>query len=571
MVEAGFRTDPVTVEVIGNALLSIAEEMGEALVRAAYSDNIKERRDSSTAIFDPAGQTLAQAAHIPIHLGSFLGVVEAVLRRFPVSELRDGDMFIGNDPYAAGGTHLPDIVLTAPVFFEGRLVGFVTNLGHHADFFDRGEGRHIWQEGLRIPALRLVEAGRIREDLLELILLNCQLPRDRLGDLRAQIAANRLGIRRLRELCTRHGLETVLRAEQDLLDYTERRMRAALKVIPEGVYPFEDELDSNYLTEPIRLVLTVTRDREGIILDFSGCPPQGPHPFNMNLTATLATCYYALKTLVDPEIPPNAGLYRPIRVVAPAGTVVNCIEPAAVEARTQTCQRVVDLIYGALAPAIPDRVTAAHNGGNSSVSFHGIHPRTGRPFRYMETLGGGFGARGNKDGLDGVQVHVTNTSNLPIEALEHTYPLLVSRYELITDSGGPGRWRGGMGFVREIRVVEGEVFAGANITRIRSRPWGLFGGLPGAPQRAEVVRANGSVEPLPPGPEGRARIRLGPGDGLALITSGGGGYGDPKTRERWRVLQDLREGRISVRAAVEDYGLDPREIPAEVSDDNGNG
>ena len=349
----GAAVDAVTVEIIGSALLSVADEMGEALVRAAYSDNIKERRDSSTAIFDARGQTLAQAAHIPIHLGSLLGVVDAVLRRYPPGDIHEGDMFVGNDPYAAGGTHLPDIVMTAPVFHEGFLVGFVASVGHHADFFDRGEGRHVWQEGLRIPAIRVIEGGTLRRDLMDMILLNCQLPRERAGDFRAQFAVNHLGVSRIQEICSRHSVARVLAAGAALLDATEARMRGGLRRIPNGVYTFEDSLDPSYLDAPVRLEVTVTKEADHIRLDFSGCPPQGAHPFNMNWTATLATCYYALKTLVDPEIPANGGLYRAVTVSAPKGTIVNCQEPAAVGYRMQTCQRVVDLIYGALAPAIP--------------------------------------------------------------------------------------------------------------------------------------------------------------------------------------------------------------------------
>jgi len=556
MRPAEFQPDPITLEVTGNALVSVAEEMGEALVRSAYSDNIKERRDCSTAIFDARGRTLAQAAHIPIHLGSLLGVVEHLLRRYPVDEIREGDMFIGNDPYVAGGTHLPDIVITAPVFCNDRLVAFVANLGHHADFFDRGDGRHIWQEGLRIPVLRIMERGTLRQDLVDFILLNCQLPKERVGDFRSQIAANRLGVRRLQNIFAHYGMEQFSATIEELLNYTERRMRAGIRQIPTGTYGFEDFLDSNLFEpdEPLRLVVKVEKREDGLTLDFTGCPQQRSDPLNMNWTATLATCYYAVKTLVDPELPPNEGAYRPIEVIAPAGSILNCVEPAAVVARTETCQRVVDLIYGALADAIPERITAAHNGANSSIFFNGIHPRTGVRFQYSESVGGGFGARASKDGLDGVQVHITNTTNLPIEALESTYPLLVRRYELVTDSGGPGKWRGGMGFVRHIEVVDGELLGAAHATRRIVPPWGLFGGQPGGRQRVEILRANGSVEQFPIGLRGNLGVSLHPGDGLAITTSGGGGYGDPGRRDRWRVLKDLREGRISYRSAVDDYG-----------------
>ncbi|MBI3965844.1 MAG: hydantoinase B/oxoprolinase family protein [Chloroflexi bacterium] len=551
--------DPITVEVIGNALLSVVEEMGEALVRAAYSDNIKERRDDSTALFDAEGRLLAQAAHIPIHLGSLLGVVEAVVRRYRREDIHDGDIFLGNDAYEAGGTHLPDLVLTAPVFYQGRLIGFVANLGHHADFFDRGEGRHIWQEGLRIPAIRIVERGQIRQDVLDLILLNCQLPRERLGDLRAQIAANRLGSRRLGELCDEYGVALLFAAAGALLDATERRMRAGLRRIPDGVYTFTDYADGEYFETPLELRIRVTMRDGDVTLDFTGCPPQGPHPVNMQWTALLATCYYALKTLVDPEIPANSGLHRAVHVAAPPGTIVNCVAPAAVEYRVQTCQRVVDLIHGALAPALAEHVTAAHNGSNTALGFYGVNPRTGLPFRYWETVGGGFGARATKDGLDGVQVHITNTTNLPIEVLEATYPLLVRRYELAADSGGPGKWRGGLGVVRHIEVLEGDLAGGGRVTRVVVPPWGLFGGKPGGTHDVRVVRADGAVEEPLRATRALRRILCQPGDGLAFTTSGGGGYGEPKNRDRWRVRLDLREELISRRSAIEDYGLSPED------------
>jgi N-methylhydantoinase B len=553
--------DPITVEVVGSAFVSVAEEMGEALVRASFSDNIKERRDSSTAIFDARGRTLAQAAHIPIHLGSLLGVVECVLERYPVETLREGDMFIGNDPYTALGTHLPDIVVTAPIFYQGRLVAFAANLGHHQDFFDRGQHRHIWQEGLRIPPTRIMSAGEVVPEVLNLILVNCQLPDERIGDFRAQFAANRLAVRRVQELCDHYGVEHLFAALEELLDSTERRMRAGLREIPDGDYTFRDVLDNQYLEQPLELVVAISKRADEISLDFTGCPPQGEHPLNMNWTATLATVYYALKALVDPEIAPNAGLYRPIHVSAPPGTIVNCVAPAAVETRTQTCQRVVDLIHGALADALPRRVTAAHNGGNSGIGFWGVHPATGKPYAYMETLGGGFGARATKDGLDGVQVHITNTSNLPIEALETTYPLRVRRYELVTDSGGAGRFRGGMGFTREIELVDARATAQPNVSRVVVPPWGLFDGRPGGCQSAIARRVDGSPIDMPGGAAG-GPVKLGPGESLTVTTSGGGGYGDPRTRERALVLRDLREERISRQAAIEEYGLSAAEADA---------
>lgn len=539
--------DPITVEVIGNAVASIAEEMGETLIRAAYSTNIKERRDCSTVIFDAAGRTLYQAEHIPIHLGSLMGVIETILERYPAAEIHDGDVFIGNDAYTGGGTHLPDIVLASPVYYQGRLVGWVTNLAHHADFVDRGHA-HIFQEGLRIPPVRLQRAGELQQDILDLILLNCQVPRERRNDLRAQLAANRFGIRRFQALCEKYGLALLEQVFDELLDSAERRMRAGIKALPDGVYTFADEFDNDELTEPLRLRLRLQVQGERMLLDFADNPPQVRAGLNLVETALLATVYYAVKCVVDPQAPPNAGLFRPITVKAPYGSILNAAPPGAVNGRTNTCQRVVDLVHGALAKAVPERLTGACNGAVTSVIFTGINPRDGEFYVYLETLGGGFGARASKDGLDGVQVHVTNTSNLPVEGLESEYPLLVERYELVRDSGGPGRWRGGMGLRRQIRAVDHSCRVFISGTRRDSAPWGLAGGLAGGRYRIEP--GEGVVLPE------RGAGELHPGQSIAVVTPGAGGYGPPAQRDRAQVLRDLREDRLSLDAARAVYGID---------------
>jgi N-methylhydantoinase B len=546
-VTAAPALDPVTVEVIGNAVSSIVEEMGETLIRASYSTNIKERRDCSTALFDAKGRTLAQAEHIPIHLGSLMGIIEEVLSRYPISEITEGDTFAGNDAYTGGGTHLPDIVLATPVFFEGEIVAWATNLAHHADFVDRDHA-HIFQEGLRIPPVRLYRGGQLDKDLLEMILLNCQVPRERRLDLLAQMAANRLGIQRFQALCSKYGRDLVLAACDGLLDYAERRMRAGIESIPDGTYTFEDRFDSEELEGELSLRVKLDVRGDEMWLDFAGNPPQVRAGLNLVYTALLATVYYAVKTVTDPEAPPNAGLYRPIHVTAPPGSILNSVSPGAVNGRTSTCQRVVDLIHGALAPAIPDRVVAACNGANVSTTFSGVNPRTGEYYVYLETLGGGFGARATKDGLDGVQVHVTNTSNLPVEALEPEHPLVVERYELVDGSGGPGRWRGGLGLHRRIRAVDHECVLYVNSTRRLSGPWGLFGGMEGG-------RCQSLLDPGTPPLERGAGI-LQPGEAFSIVTPGAGGYGPPSERDRELVRRDLAEGTISKRVAREVYRLD---------------
>jgi N-methylhydantoinase B len=537
--------DPITVEIIGSAFSSIVEEMGMALIRASYSTNIKERRDCSTILFDAQGRTLAQAEHIPIHLGSLMGIVEEVVRRHPIETLDPGDMFIGNDAYTGGGTHLPDIVVVSPVFVDGRVVAFAANLSHHADFVDRGH-EHIYQEGLRIPPVKIFDRGVLREDILEFILLNCQVPHERLGDLRAQFAANRLGVRRFQALCDKYGVEIVRAAGDALLDYAERQTRRGIEQIPDGRYSFEDRFDNEELDdEELTLRVTVEVRGDEIFLDFRDNPSQVRAGLNMVWTALLATCYYAVKIVVDPTILPNAGMYRPIHVEATPGTIVNCSPPAAINGRTQTCQRVVDLILGALAQAVPERVIAACTGSNTSITFSGIDPRTGRYYSYLETIGGGFGARATKDGLDGVQTHVTNTSNLPVESLEVEYPLLVERYELVADSGGPGMWRGGLAIRRDIRVLDHVAAFRGSTSRRLSPPWGLFGGWPGG-------KASITVDGQPLGVSGRALLQ--PGQVVSVVTGGAGGYGDPQERDRDLVRRDLEDGKVSPEQARHAYG-----------------
>ena len=537
--------DPITVEVIGNALSSIVEEMGETLVRAAYSTNVKERRDSSTCLFDARGRTLCQAMHIPMHLGSLMGVVEHVTARHPVEEIQEGDVFVGNDAYTGGGTHLPDIVMMEPIFVDGAIVAWATNIAHHADFVDRGHA-HIYQEGLRIPPVRLYRQGRIVEDVRDLILLNCQVPRERLNDLRAQMAANRQGIQRFRALCEKHGTALVLAASDALLDYTERLTRAGIATIPAGVYEFEDRFDTDEIPDE-KTFRTRIEVRDGEMFLHFDSPPQVRAGLNLVWTGLLATVYYAVKTLVGAEIPANAGLFRPIHVSAPPGTMLNCAPPAAVNSRTQTCQRVVDLIHGALAPAIPERIIAACNGACVSSTFSGVDPRTGHFYVYLETIGGGSGARASKDGLDGVHVHITNTSNLPVEALEAEYPLLVERYALVDDSGGAGTWRGGLGIVRQIRAEGHDCHAFVHGARRRSSPWGLFGGLEGG--RCRIEWSPGVAPPV------GAQTFLEPGQSVSIITPGAGGYGDPRQRDPALVRRDLAEGTISATVARDVYGL----------------
>ena len=531
--DSAVKIDPITVEVIGSALASITEEMGEALVRASYSTNIKERRDCSTALFDVAGNTLCQAEHVPMHLGSFLGAIPAITSRFPIDTIRPGDAFIGNDAYEGGGTHLPDIVLAEPIFVDGKVVAWAINTAHHSDFADRGHA-HIYQEGLRIPPVRLYRKGELQEDIQRLFLLNCQVPHERISDLRAQIAANRLGVIRMQELCAKYGVETVLDAGDELMDYAERKMRAGISLIPDGTYSFDDIFDSESLDVPLPLSVTITVKGDEIALDFVS-PPQVRAGLNVVYTALLATVYYAIKTVVDPTVLPNAGLARPITVNAEEGTLLRCAHPAAVDGRITACQRVVDLIHGALAQVVPERVTAASNGSVAVASFDGRRPDGGL-WVYLETIGGGFGARYNKDGLDGVHVHMTNTSNLPVEALENEYPITLRRYELVDGSGGAGEFVGGMG-LRRVYRAEKACRVQVMGARLSTRPWGLEGGEPGASGHFSLNGVRSGFE--------KASVDLVAGDILEIVTPGAGGYGDPQARTLENRARDLREKRFA--------------------------
>jgi N-methylhydantoinase B len=532
--------DPITVEVIGSALASITEEMGEALVRASYSTNIKERRDCSTALFDRAGNTLCQAEHIPMHLGSFLETIPHITRRFAPDQIHPGDVFIGNDAYEGGGTHLPDIVLAEPVFYDGQPVAWAINTAHHSDFADRGHA-HIYQEGLRIPPVKLYREGVLQNDIQELILLNCQVPHERVSDLRAQMSANRVGVQRMQALCAKYGAGRVQQAGDALQDYAERKMRAGIAAIPDGTYRFSDRFDNLQFDGEVELSVAITIEGDEMRLVFDA-PPQMRNGLNVIYTGLLATCYYAVKSVVDPTVLPNAGLARPISVEAPKGSLLNCSHPAAVNSRLSACQRVADMVYGALAQALPHKVMAAGNGSCAAAVFSGTQD-DGSLWVYLETIGGGGGARPASDGLSGIHVHLTNTSNLPVEALELEYPLTLLRYELVNDSAGAGAWRGGMG-LRRVYRAESACRISMETSRLLSQPWGLEGG--GAAQGSACV-VNGE-------PMSAKTTPLKPGDIVEIVTPGGGGFGAPSSRPRERVRRDLLEERITPEFARRAYG-----------------
>jgi N-methylhydantoinase B len=551
--------DPITLEILYNALRSVTDETYIALMKSAYSTNIKERCDHSTAIIDPEGRLILQAENsIPVHIASMVGLMKSLLGKYEQEDIREGDLFMANDPHVAGGTHLPDINMAMPIFVDGRLLCFMCNIAHHADMGGMAPGSmaggmsEIYQEGLRVPVVKLFSEGTLQDDLFDLVLLNVRLPDERRGDYFAQVAACRLGDRRLREIAQRYSLDMVQRAFSEIIARTERRMREAISQVPDGHYTFTDVMDDDGLGAvdiPIKLVIEVEGNR--IRFDFSGSAPQVQGNINANFNATQSAVCYTVKALLDPEVPNNQGVLDVCEIVTEKGSIVDCVFPAAVAARCHTCQRIVDVIIGALADALPDKVVGAANGANTTAVFSGIDPDSGAGYLYLETLGGGFGGRSNRDGKDGVQVHMTNTSNLPVEAIEMEYPLIVESYGLIPDSGGAGEFRGGLALRRVIRPVGHTcVFNGAG-ERFRNQPWGLFGGGNGSAGRFVRVDPTGHQEILDGKPSG---VSVQPDERIVVETPGAGGYGPSSERTPERLADDRESRKFSAEYMRRNYG-----------------
>ena len=531
------RRDPVELEIFKNIYHSVAEEMGAALRRTAFSPNIKERRDYSCAVFDGDGEVIAMGDHMPVHLGSMPMSVRAAINQF---ELNRGDVAMLNDPFR-GGTHLPDITLVAPVYVEPRRASrhskirrpdfYVASRAHHADVGGTYPGsmglcREIYQEGFRIPPVKIMRAGKMQMDILALLLNNVRTPQEREGDLGAQIAACHIGAERLREICGRYGLERAKNAACELLDYSEEMMRAFLNQVPGGIYRAEDFLDNDGIsTRPVKIAVTLRFMKQvqgrAVTVDFTGSDPQVEGSVNAVEAITYSACFYVFRCLLAEDVPATAGLMRPIAVIAPEGTVVNARPPAAVAGgNVETSQRIVDVLLRALAQAMPERIPAAASGTMNNLTIGGIDPRTNQPFAYYETIAGGMGARPSKAGVSGVHTHMTNSLNTPVEALEYAYPLRVRKYSLRPGSGGEGKYRGGDGIIREI-----EALVDAEVTLLADRrergPYGLTGGKDGAPGKAAVIGEDGSSRELP----GKFNVRLRKGERIRIETPGGGGWG----------------------------------------------
>ncbi|ELY44742.1 hydantoinase B/oxoprolinase family protein [Natronorubrum tibetense] len=537
--------DPVTLEVLRNQLESVAEEMGQTLIRGAYSPNIKERRDCSTALFDAEGRMIAQAEHIPVHLGAMPAAVDAVLEYDP----KPGDVFVLNDPFT-GGTHLPDVTMVSPIApqtsgdhdagaasDDPEIVGFAVSRAHHADVGGMTPGsmpagaREIYQEGLRLPPTRLVEGGERREDVQSLILANVRNPTERRADLRAQLAANERAEERLSALFDEHGRETVVSGFDAVIDYSRERISDEIAALPDGTYEATDLLEGDGITDgDIEIRVSVTVDGDAIDVDFSGTAGQLEGNLNAPIAVAKSAVYFVVRCITDPEIPPNHGCYEPVKVHAPEGSLLNPNPPAAVVGgNVETSQRVTDVVFTALAGAAPERVPAQGQGTMNNLT---IGARDGS-FTYYETIGGGFGARAGRDGMDGVQVGMTNTLNTPIESLETEYPLRVERYALRPDSGGEGRFRGGLGLDRTV-TVEADATVSLLTERRRHAPKGVAGGQNGATGENLI---DGESVPA------KTTVDVEAGTTVSVRTPGGGGHGEPSERDDSALEDDRSAGK----------------------------
>ena len=530
------KVHPVEFEVFKNLFLSIAEEMGVTLCRTGFSPNIKERLDYSCAVYDAAGETIAQGDHMPVHLGAMPLSVKAAIDAVPMDP---GDTVMLNDPFH-GGTHLPDITLVSPVYLNARdrrPSFYVANRAHHSDVGGMSPGsmpvaREIYQEGLIIPPVTLVKRGRVVRDVLALLLNNVRTPDEREGDLTAQIAANRVAESRLRATVDRYGRARTLAYASALQDYTARVLQATIRGIPDGRYEFEDALDDDGFSDApvvIRAVVTIAGARATV--DFTGSAPQVGGSVNANYAMTLSACLYAFRCLVQDDVLYNAGVARPLTVIAPPGSIVNAQRPAAVAGgNVETSQRITDVVLGALGRALPDRLPAASQGTMNNVTFGGVDPRSGRRFAYYETLGGGMGGRRGLPGLSGVHTHMSNTRNTPVEAIEHYLPLRIRRYALRQGSGGAGAFPGGEGLVREYEFLTDTSVTVLSERRLRA-PYGAQGGAPGARGRNTLIRRDGSEQVL----RGKTELHVQHGDRLRIETPGGGGYGS-RSSEKPEVI-----------------------------------
>ncbi len=549
------RFDPILFEVIRNALVEATEEMSVSLQRTSYSTNIKTRLDYSCAYVDARGRMVAQAFCQPAHLVTIGRLVPRAVDEYGAENLEPGDVLLVNDPHRQA-SHLNDVFLISPFFYREEPAGYVSNTCHHVDVgggapASIGAFREIYQEGFILPVVKLVCRGEIDAEILKLFLANVRAKKEVAGDLRAQIAANNMGMRRLSALFDRYGRDTLNFYIDKLLEYTEQRARSELEKLPRGTFEAEGWLDDDGISDrPVHLKARVTLDGRTIRFDFTGSDRQRAAPMNSNLTQTFTACVYVLKCLLDPDIPVNEGLYQLIEVIAPPASVVNARRPGAIVGGWEVSVRLCEVLFKALAPALPDSVPAGTKGMICQVGFGGRDPQSGEYYSYYETAGGGYGGRSRTDGPDAVQTHFQNTQNAPIEEIESNYPVRITRYGLIPDSEGPGRFRGGLGLCREYVFVGHEPSYTILADRVRFPAWGLFGGRSGKTARYVLIGENGETD-LP----SKTTVQLEKGQSVRLESCGGGGYGSPYERDPEQVLADVRQEKISPLRAREEYGV----------------
>jgi N-methylhydantoinase B/oxoprolinase/acetone carboxylase alpha subunit len=549
------RIDAITLEVVRNKLEGIANEMQATLLFSAFSPIVKEAMDCSAALFTADGQTIAQATAIPIHLATMIPALRAVIDKYPVASMQSGDVYILNDPYC-GGTHLPDITLFVPVFGDGRLYAFSVATVHHQDVGGMSPGSiptnatEIYQEGLRIPPLKYIEAGTINQTLQDLLRYNIRLPDTFAGDLNAQLAACKVGARRLDDLCARHGPDLLERCFIQLLDRSEAMTREALRKLPEGTYRYVDYLDNDgvELDRRVRIEVAVTVRDGTMHCDFSGTDRQLRGPLNCVPSSTQAAAYYAVRALTDAQIPTNGGCFRPVTLYLPEGSLVNPLPPAPVNARTATIKRICGMIVGAFAEADPVRVPAASAGLSLMLAFGG-NRADGRPFIISELIAAGTGASARSDGVDCLQTDGSNSMNQPIEALSMDAPIRVTRFALRCDSGGTGQYRGGLGVVKEYEFLADDIRLTYRGERHVTAARGSQGGGAGAMSRAAIHRAGGRIDEI----ASKTSTTVSCGDRLIVETAGGGGFGEPGMRAPEDIGSDVANGKVSRAAAAALY------------------
>lgn len=555
------RVDTVTVEVVRNLLMSIAEETYGIIIRSAYSTNMKERHDVCTAVIDPEGNSVAQVESLAALLGSMLSVVPNIYEKFGKENVKPGDMFIANDPYHGGGNHLPDIVIAAPAFAGEKLIGWIANIAHHSDIGGKvpgstsGDADSLFQEGIRIPVIRIRERDELIPSVMDILLDNTRVPQERCGDLTAQMSANLIGVQRIKEAYERYQ-DTLIDCMEELVLYSERRVRAVVTNLPDGEYAYTDYVDGcgEKYPDPLPIRVKVTIAGDSLTFDFTGTADQIEAPINVPYPCTKAAVFFAVKALMGADIPANEGINRAIRIIAPKGCIVNPNEPAPIGAQIDCSQRIPDAIFGALASVFPDTVVTAGNGACTTTILAG-HGEIGTDnvFIFHEVIAGGGGASRRFDGLSGVQVNMTNTSNMPIEATEMEFTKILARkYELKKDSGGAGEMRGGCGIERELEILQDNVLYTGLGDRHKFHPWGLYGGLEGACGGFYLEQPDATVTQM--GHKTTSKP-MNKGDIIRVVTPGAGGYGDPKKRPTEKVLKDVIEEKVSVEKARDLYGV----------------